>query len=47
MEGVVRLRDPKLDIGKIYYQRDYLNSFYSLKKPERKATSFYLQDWRT
>ncbi len=40
MQGEVTFRDPNLIQDTIYYQRDYYNSFFSLKK-KRKNVEYY------
>ena len=39
--GIVTFRDPKLDLPKVYYHRDYYNSFFSLVDKGR-PDSYYL-----
>lgn len=46
MDGVTRLQDPELDVGKIYTRSDYYNTFYSLKKKKRKPLGYYLSGAR-
>ncbi len=44
-KGVVTFRDPKLDLPKVYYHRDYYNQFFSLVEKGR-PDDYYLAQGR-